>query len=386
VAGIVIAYNHSETFRNYVNGLWQELQQLWGWLSANVPQLVSWFVDGFGKAEAATDAFWAKVGALPGEIGGALQQANAATDTFWQNVQSGFQQANAATDSFWQNVAALPGKLGAALGPLAQQVWNWVVEGWNRAKDGVAQANQFLLDKVSGFIQSLTSTLSGLAQKVYDWVAGGFARLPQPVQDAITTVVGYVSNLGTQIMQSLQNLPSQMVNMGHDIINGLLQGLQQLGPQIVSYLTNLIPEPVRKALNISSPSGVMRDIGTNIMQGLDQGISSLIPQLQAKMAQIGQMLQAQGQQAAANVANTLSSLDLSKIGNVKAQISASGASGSATIGGQQVSGSIDKSGIHGSIGGQTFNVDARSFGSQLNPKDVIDQILWKAKAGGLVPA
>jgi hypothetical protein len=33
-----------------------------------------------------------------------------------------------------------------------------------------------------------------------------------------------------------------------------------------------------------------------------------------------------------------------------------------------------------------LNIDARSYGTQLNPKDVVDQILWKAKAGGLVPA
>jgi hypothetical protein len=33
-----------------------------------------------------------------------------------------------------------------------------------------------------------------------------------------------------------------------------------------------------------------------------------------------------------------------------------------------------------------LNIDARSYGTQLSPKDVVDQILWKAKAGGLVPA
>jgi hypothetical protein len=38
------------------------------------------------------------------------------------------------------------------------------------------------------------------------------------------------------------------------------------------------------------------------------------------------------------------------------------------------------------LGRAGLNIDARSYGTQLNAKDVVDQILWKAKAGGLVPA
>jgi hypothetical protein len=33
-----------------------------------------------------------------------------------------------------------------------------------------------------------------------------------------------------------------------------------------------------------------------------------------------------------------------------------------------------------------LSIDARSYGTQLDPVDVVNQILWKAKAGGLVPA
>ncbi len=164
-------------------------------------------------------------------------------------------------------------------------------------------------------------------------------------------------------------------------MNGLLQGLQALGPQIVSYLTNLIPEPVRRALNIASPSGVFRDIGQNIMQGLQAGLDDLLPQLQAKIQQVINLVK-QGGEAAGSVNFGGQKIDY----NVKG--SAAGVSGSATIGGQQVSGSYDAASGKASLTGlgHTFSIDARSFGTQLNPKDVVDQILWKAKAGGLVPA
>lgn len=430
-AGIVIAYNHSATFRAYVDELWKELQQFIAWVGPAWETFKTGVVNAFTQANAATDKFWNSVSQGASNVGTWLVQANTATDNFWHGVANAFTQANSATDTFWQRVGQLPGQIGSALGPLAGQVVNWVVSGFTQAKDGVAQANQFLIDQASqlvqrcqaalsgfaqqvvtwvvdgwnrakdgvntaigqvvGFVQGLpgriSQLLSGMAQQVYDWVAGGFNRLPQGIQSSINTVVGYVQGLAQQIGSALQALPGQMVTMGNQIIQGLLTGLQQLGPQIVSYLTNLIPEPVRRALNIASPSGVMKEIGTQIMQGLDQGISSLIPQLQAKMAQIGTMLQQQGQQAAAAAANALGSLDLKSISNVKAQINAQGASGSATIGGQQVSGSISRSGqISGNIGGHTFNVDARSFGTQLKPQDVADAIKWASKIGGLVPA
>jgi hypothetical protein len=149
----------------------------------------------------------------------------------------------------------------------------------------------------------------------------------------------------------------------------------------VSYLTNLIPEPVRNALNIHSPSGVFREIGQNIMQGLQKGLDDLLPQLRSKLDQIITMVK-QGGQAAG-------SLDImgQKINYNVSGSAAKGVQGSATIGGQQVSGSISPTGqIQAQGFGQSFNIDARSFGTQLNANDVVNQILWKAKAGGLVPA
>jgi len=169
--------------------------------------------------------------------------------------------------------------------------------------------------------------------------------------------------------------------MGRDIMNGLLNGLQQLGPSIVSYLTNLIPEPVRKALNIHSPSGIMMDIGEDVMRGLDKGLQNWIPKIQATLNHVMDLIKSTGE-AAGQVNLGGQNLDY-RVANT-----AQGISGSASFMGQNASGSYNKQTgqLSGSAFGQSFSIDARSFGTQLNPKDVVDQILWKAKAGGLVPA
>jgi hypothetical protein len=168
--------------------------------------------------------------------------------------------------------------------------------------------------------------------------------------------------------------------MGTDIMNGLLRGLQQLGPQIVSYLTNLIPEPVRKALNISSPSGVMKDIGIDVMRGLDQGLSSWIPKIQSTLNDVMTMIKSTGEAAGSlNIAGQNIGYNVSR--------TAQGISGSATVAGQQVSGSYNQQTGQASVSGfgHTYNIDARSFGTQFSPKDVVDKIIWQARVGGLVP-
>jgi len=392
VAGVIVAYNHSETFRNYVDGLWKELQQLFGWLNANVPGFVSSVVGAFTQANAATDKFWKSVGDGANQIGGWLGQANAATDSFWQQVANAFTQANSATDSFWNRVGQLPGQISGILAPLPGQIQGiiqgipallqrFIVDAWNALPTPVQQAITGIIDKIKDIPAGIQRELGNLGSILQNLVVNAFNSLPAPVQQAISSVITNVKQLATDIMSALQALPGQMVTMGNQIIQGLLTGLQQLGPQIVSYLTNLIPEPVRRALNIASPSGVFRDIGRNIMQGLQVGMDDLLPQLQAKVQQVIDLVK-KGGEAAGSISVGGQNVDY----NVKA--SAQGVSGTASVGGQQVSGSYDAASGRASLSGfgKNVTIDARSFGTQLKPQDVADAIKWASKIGGLVAA
>jgi hypothetical protein len=215
---------------------------------------------------------------------------------------------------------------------------------------------------------------------LWDSLVTGWNRARDESVRVIGVIVADAQALPGKIIATLQALPGQMVQIGTDIMNGLLRGLQSLGPQIVSYLTNLIPEPVRRALSISSPSGVMKDIGLDVMRGLDAGLQSWIPKIQSTLNSVMDMIKSTGQAAGSlNIAGQNIGYQIAKTDQ--------GISGSATIGGQQVSGSINRSGqASATIGGRTYNIDARSFGTQLKPSDVSDAIKWASKIGGLVSA
>jgi len=335
-AGFVVAYNHSETFRNFVDQLWATLT---GFLGETGPGFVAWaakLATSFGQAITDMNNFGNAVNAWGTKVKNSFVQAYQDVEGFGTHVNKSLSDTGNDLSRFGDTVNALPPKVAAALSRFAQMLWDSLVTGWNRARDESV--------RVIGVIVADAQALPG------------------------------------KIIATLQALPGQMVQIGTDIMNGLLRGLQSLGPQIVSYLTNLIPEPVRRALSISSPSGVMKDIGLDVMRGLDAGLQSWIPKIQSTLNSVMDMIKSTGQAAGSlNIAGQNIGYQIAKTDQ--------GISGSATIGGQQVSGSINRSGqASATIGGRTYNIDARSFGTQLKPSDVSDAIKWASKIGGLVSA
>jgi len=336
-AGLIYAYNHSETFRKIVDALFAKLKEFFDWCGPAVEEWANEIGREFGQAVTDVENFGTAVGNWGTKMKDSFLQAYRDVEGFGAHVNKSLDDTGNDMNRFGEVVNSLPPKVAAALSRFAQMLWDSLVTGWNRARDESV--------RVIGIIIEDAKALPG------------------------------------KIISTLQALPGQMINMGRDIMNGLLNGLQQLGPSIVSYLTNLIPEPVRKALNIHSPSGIMMDIGEDVMRGLDKGLQNWIPKIQATLNHVMDLIKSTGE-AAGQVNLGGQNLDY-RVANT-----AQGISGSASFMGQNASGSYNKQTgqLSGSAFGQSFSIDARSFGTQLNPKDVVDQILWKAKAGGLVPA
>jgi hypothetical protein len=500
VAIFVVAYNHSETFRNAVDGLGRAFMVL---VQNAIPAITEWATKvGTSFMQAVTDVtnFVTRIGAMPGEVAAAI---GGFAEMLWNNiVVAGWQRV---TTFFTQDIPRWVGEVAAGLTDFGNRAlaginagWEWVkgiwsqanqflistITGWiggivggltdfgNRALGGIhqgweftkttwQQANQFLLDRTSAFVTDTGNRLASFGQMLKDKVVAAWEALPPGIRGPIEAVVNAAIQMGKDIVNALVNLPSEMVTMGQQIIDGLLNGLKSKGQQIVDYLTNLIPGPVRQALGISSPSSVMHDIGNMtiqglinglqqlmpqvqstlnqiisiinsvksslgisspsslmheigefLMQGLDNGLQSWIPKIQAtldkvvnmaksNMQQIGQVAE-DGSKVAAGFYDEIMlhgqkfvkgdpgyAAAAKRIGLSDAQIN------TAKAGVSQISDDLRNenwntaydraTGLVKQLGPST-HIDARSFGTQLNPKDVVDQILWKAKAGGLVPA
>ncbi len=122
-------------------------------------------------------------------------------------------------------------------------------------------------ETVKSMIGNVVTTILNLTDVVFP---GFTASLP----GIITSIVQFAA----QIVAAFAALPGQMIEIGGQIIDGLWQGIQAKWESLkgnVSSIAASIKDSFTGFFDIHSPSRVMHEIGTNIMQGLGNGMEGM---------------------------------------------------------------------------------------------------------------
>ena len=108
------------------------------------------------------------------------------------------------------------------------------------------------------------------------------------IEPAIPAIVKLWEDLKNNTLTVLLTLPLRLVEIGAEMVNGLIKGLG--GPDLLGWIrtniTDKIPQFIKDALGIHSPSLVFEGIGTNIMQGLINGLQARMPDIMAFMSNL----------------------------------------------------------------------------------------------------
>lgn len=135
------------------------------------------------------------------------------------------------------------------------EIFTRVIYYVDAIKDGVIEKFNELKDKAVEKFNELKSA----ASKVWD------------------NISGYIKGVATNIKNKLDSVYQDMVEVGKDIANGIIDGLFRISgvfrTKLAQWVKDNIPDWIKKVLQISSPSKVMAGIGTNIAQGLTQGLT-----------------------------------------------------------------------------------------------------------------
>lgn len=90
-------------------------------------------------------------------------------------------------------------------------------------------------------------------------------------------VMNFIKAVPGRIAGFFSGISNLLYNSGRDLIHGFLEGagslLKTVGQFFINKLPGWIQTPFKKALGIASPSKVFAGFGTNIVQGLAEGIS-----------------------------------------------------------------------------------------------------------------
>lgn len=195
---------------------------------------------------------------------------------------------------------------------LAERIWIWLTggpDGW-LAKVGT-WLTQNVGDPIKNFFTGLSDALVGksiipeMMQDIYDSVTGKFLEIinwfPKQLEtlkanvttlfqgavdsvkaklDEIVGAGGSPGLIGTFLSNLVSKLTSNtliqdLVNAGKSVIQGFWDGAKSKWDEFIGTITtwiNNLPDIVKKALGIASPSTVFADIGRQIMAGLAQGL------------------------------------------------------------------------------------------------------------------
>jgi hypothetical protein len=127
--------------------------------------------------------------------------------------------------------------------------------------------------------------------KVFEGLTGaaaaGLAALAAVVEgtpqffDALGTAIDNLGKVLDGFLAGADAWAKGFQQAGRDIINGLLAGMASvdIGGWIQANVTDKIPDFIRDKLGIHSPSTVMADIGSNLMQGLLSGLNARLPDI-----------------------------------------------------------------------------------------------------------
>lgn len=192
-------------------------------------------------------------------------------------------------------IQELPGKIWTHLVNAVNKVIAWGQQMVSNASTAASN----MLSKVSGIIQQLPGKvwdyLSQAAQKVVTWGT----QLAQKGAAAAT-------QLFNSIVNGLSSLPSKMAEIGSNIVSGIWNGISSGWDWLtnkVSDLANSLLDAAKDALGINSPSEEFADeVGRWIMPGAGKGLDKSMPAtLKDMKAKAGELVSAMRAEMSASV-------------------------------------------------------------------------------------
>ena len=259
VAGIVLAYQNSETFRNIIQAAWGVVQNVIGtvvgWITGTalpgIKAAFNWFTSLPGKFSAwfngvktaittRISAAWAYIKAFPGNV---ISSLAALGSRLWSTVSGAFGRMVTAVNnkageaiSF---VKSIPSKIVSALGNVGNLLW-----------DAGKKIISGLIDGIKNMFNSVKDTLGNLTSKLTSWKgpADKDAHLLEGAGELI--IMGFINGLESQYSQvkhSLQGLTGMVAGTAFNPLN-----VPALSPAGYGATRMQDAAPVQQVINVYS--------------------------------------------------------------------------------------------------------------------------------------
>lgn len=172
---------------------------------------------------------------------------------------------------------------------------------WKKAGGTIGKGISGIVSTISEFIK--TVDWSAVAQSIFDFLKEAISNIDW--SNIISTIfyllglsIGWQFKIGEMVSDWAEELGKQVReyfgkkieeaggNVAEGLWNGILEGLGNIWNWILDNIVNPIVDGFKNAMGIHSPSTVMFELGEYVMQGLLNGITSLIDKIKEKWEEI----------------------------------------------------------------------------------------------------
>lgn len=167
------------------------------------------------------------------------------------------------------------------------RIWTWLVDTVNKVTQWGVNLLSTASMEASNTVNKVVEWFSQLPGKIWTWLQNTITKVIQFGADMASKASSAAQGFVTNIVNGLSGLPGQMVTIGSNIVTGIWNGISSGWGWLkdkVSSLANSLFEAAKDALGIHSPSKVFADeVGRWIPPGIGVGIEKTMPDLQEQL-------------------------------------------------------------------------------------------------------
>lgn len=306
IAKIIYLWNTNEDFRDSLISAWEAISNVFhtvwdaivNFFTVTIPGAIQSFITFFqgipGTISGIIQSIIQWFQELPGNIADVFLSVVNAIGTFLSELPSKIAYwLGYAIGSFVQwgvdvinwittNVPIWIENITTFFSQLPGKIWTWLVNTVTKIVQWGINMRTNASTAIQNMISAVISFISQLPGKVWTWLVNTADKVVQWGSDMAAKGSQAAKELFDAVVNGVSSLPGRMASIGSDIVRGIWNGISSgwnwLKNQ-VSNLANSLLQGVKDALKIGSPSRAFRDeVGKWILPGIGVGIEKTMPQ------------------------------------------------------------------------------------------------------------
>ncbi|MCE5168529.1 phage tail tape measure protein [Paenibacillus profundus] len=164
----------------------------------------------------------------------------------------------------------------------AIQIWNNIKGALGKVWEGIKMIFSGALEAVGGYLTMGWETMKTATEIAWNGMKTFFSDTWNGIKNLAGTIWDAMIESIQKALDWVANLPGRMLQYGKDAINGFVDGIKNAANAVGDSVTNVannVTNGIKDALDIRSPSRVMKELGRFTTEGFTIGIQDKIPEI-----------------------------------------------------------------------------------------------------------